>query len=501
MLWLILSVNNITNIIERQGFDYPEIISVQRWRGELYHVIGTGRKSKSPQGPASQSTHKTNPKMRRRSSKRKAAAVDNDDDQGDNPVDNRAVAGRGDIDAAHDRKEGHELENVLVVDLTEDTHQSCAMSSSADVGSNKVSHSGSSSALNEDMVVRADFVSSSSSASSQSAAPVAPTLTLLTATGTFGGYTFRSGGDTYNLMTGAWGDLPLMEYGRTFSTGCVLTSSLNGDGARSKPTFVVVGGTRVNPRGRGELYLKSCVGMSPGENTWRNLRPMPGDQRCAHSAVAVKESEDGVITVRTDDDCNTMYVFGGITPKRSGNSDVFKYNINANKWEIMPSLLNARHGAGATCVDNKVFALGGDRDSSIEYFDSITNTWTLLDSVSPLERYYFACAAASRRKSIFCIGGYINSGITNTGQYLNVETRQWHQMSNMPIALTAMPAVYCADNDLIYVAGGRTSSPNPSSVALSNAMYVYDIRSDTWNHLVNLPVAAIENVVMSIARW
>jgi N-acetylneuraminic acid mutarotase len=84
---------------------------------------------------------------------------------------------------------------------------------------------------------------------------------------------------------------------------------------------------------------------------------------------------------------------------------------------------------------------------------------------------------------------------------LNFEKQHWHQNIKMTIAQTAMPAVYCADNDLIYVAGGRTSSPNPSSVALSNAMYVYDIRSDTWNHLVNLPVAAIENVVMSITRW
>ena len=81
-----------------------------------------------------------------------------------------------------------------------------------------------------------------------------------------------------------------------------------------------------------------------------------------------------------------IYAIGGISNKSTFTKKCERYNIQANRWELVADL---NHNAVASCCacfnDKFIFKFGGilspeELNRYIERYDPRTNAWTLVDA-------------------------------------------------------------------------------------------------------------------------
>jgi N-acetylneuraminic acid mutarotase len=150
----------------------------------------------------------------------------------------------------------------------------------------------------------------------------------------------------------------------------------------------------------------------------------------------------------------------------------------------------ARHNLGATVVDGKIYAIGGDArygawpySGSIvganEEYDPTNDTWSMKSSM-PTARSLFVIAVHADK--IYCFGG-----IDATDRHLNVvevynpTTDTWENKTAMPTTRWGLQANVV--NDKIYLIGGYT----PTTEFPTNLTEVYDIVTDSWTTGTPIP--------------
>ena len=88
------------------------------------------------------------------------------------------------------------------------------------------------------------------------------------------------------------------------------------------------------------------------EDRWRRASPMPLPQAGTASVV-----HNG-----------SLLVFGGeiFSPEPAVFPNVWRYQLETDRWEAMPDMLTPRHGLGAGLIGNQAFVVGGARRPSGE---------------------------------------------------------------------------------------------------------------------------------------
>ena len=144
------------------------------------------------------------------------------------------------------------------------------------------------------------------------------------------------------------------------------------------------------------------------------------------------------------------------------------------------SMPTAREGLGVVAVGKKIYAIGGQFNTTyynkVEIYDTETDTWTTGANMT-YGVSYFSCVAIGT--NIYCFGGY-NGSYRNYVQVYSTTTNTWSAKTAMPQSLMATAAVVYNGN--ILVTGGYNGT-------FRNYVYQYNVSANTWTQRGSLLAA------------
>lgn len=177
---------------------------------------------------------------------------------------------------------------------------------------------------------------------------------------------------------------------------------------------------------------------------------------------------------------DNIYVSNGYQ-ENSGNANyIEKYNITDNKWSILHSTLLTKKFANSETYDNKIYIFNGWGNSHLEIVDLVTNTIT---KGATNRSYTGNAGSAIYNGKIYVFGGSgLNGAATtvfsNKFQYYDIASNTWNPLPNMPTARETRGKIV---NDKLYVIGGFNGTP-------SRLINVYDLKTNLWVNQYTMPV-------------
>lgn len=176
---------------------------------------------------------------------------------------------------------------------------------------------------------------------------------------------------------------------------------------------------------------------------------------------------------------NNIYVSNGYTANGDTNY-IEKYNITNNSWSVLNSTLVPKRFASSETYNNKIYILNGWGNSNVEILDLAANTVTN-GATNPF--YAGNLGSAIYNGKIYVFGGSGLNGastftFSNKFQYYNIASNTWNSLPDMPTAKETKGKI--VDNKL-YVIGGYNGTS-------SNLIDVYNLNTNLWTHQYTMPV-------------
>jgi len=172
----------------------------------------------------------------------------------------------------------------------------------------------------------------------------------------------------------------------------------------------------------GWSYLSSVERYDPSTRQWSHVAPMTSQRSTAGVAVINDK----------------LYAVGG----RDGSSclrSVECYNPHTNKWSPVSNMCKRRGGVGVGVVNGFLYAVGGhdspavtnpnqSRFSCMERYDSATDTWTMVTSLSVGRDAIGVCVLGER---LFAVGGYDGSGYLSLVESYDSGENVWRKVASL----------------------------------------------------------------------
>ncbi|HMG09216.1 MAG TPA: kelch repeat-containing protein [Mucilaginibacter sp.] len=188
-------------------------------------------------------------------------------------------------------------------------------------------------------------------------------------------------------------------------------------------------------------------------------------------------------------DGNYIYAIAGYKGFGGYSSDVLKYDPQANKWSVLAGLGGNKIQTSAAYVPatGKIYIMGGiggqGRASHIfqgvQTVDVKTGQVENLHILNPMATTYGS--AVEWNNKIYVFGGSRESDRTINSMYeFDPLTKKFTQLADMPESLQAAGAVV---NGVIYTIGGYDAFTKHQSYSIN----AYDIKTNTWKKMGNLP--------------
>ena len=125
------------------------------------------------------------------------------------------------------------------------------------------------------------------------------------------------------------------------------------------------------------------------------------------------------------------------------SASVERYNINTNEWNIVANMSEGKGNIFAETINNKIYVMGGLKNNSLnisnknEEYNIVTNVW---EDKTPMSEERFGGMSEKIGNNIYVIGGITsgeNSGnslkVSTLMEVYNVDTDTWGELENMPI--------------------------------------------------------------------
>jgi N-acetylneuraminic acid mutarotase len=246
-----------------------------------------------------------------------------------------------------------------------------------------------------------------------------------------------------------------------------VTAKLDQNGSGGNTTIVnppVVGSTLAVPHGSSAptgYSMYHQVGQ-PKELVWEEKAPV-SVPRFAFDGVEVLNGK--------------IYFVGG-KDGSSAKNIAERYDSTTNTWETLNSMSVARHGVACAVLNGKLHAIGGVGLSSVEVFDPLNGNWS---AGVALPSVVYSGAAITVNDKIYLIGGY-NASQQRTNQVLcfDPSTSQWSTKANMPTTRDGVKLAWLENR--IWAIGGSDGSN-------TNKVETYDLVTDTWQAEASLTTA------------
>lgn len=185
----------------------------------------------------------------------------------------------------------------------------------------------------------------------------------------------------------------------------------------------------------------------------------------------------GAITSVIVDD--NIYVSNGYQETGGNANYIEKYNITDNKWNVLNTTLIPKRYANSETYNNKIYIFNGWGNSHLEIVDLETYKVTK----GAVNRSYTGHAgSAIHNGKIYVFGGSGLNGAATTSfsnkfQYYDIASDTWHPLPNMPTARETKGKIV---NDKLYVIGGFNGTP-------SRLINVYDLNTNLWTDQYTMP--------------
>ena len=179
-------------------------------------------------------------------------------------------------------------------------------------------------------------------------------------------------------------------------------------------------------------------------------------------APMMNHARDGFASVS---DGVHIYVFGGsILP----SAEVF--DTKSKSWNLLPQMHHPRSCASCSLIGSEVFVVGGldmcnRAISSIEVFNVVTHSWSVLETKSKANRV--GCATLSVGRCLYIFGGHTNVEVYDT------LTKLWSSFPDCIDEIYSLPSVTLIGKH-IYVVGGVTQDSIVESVR------IYSLHTNQW---------------------
>ena len=176
---------------------------------------------------------------------------------------------------------------------------------------------------------------------------------------------------------------------------------------------------------------------------------------------------------------DNIYVSNGYQEKASDAKYVEKYSITDNRWSVVNSTLLPKRFANSETYNNKIYIFNGWGNSHLEIIDLATNTVT---KGAVNHSYTGNSGSAIYNGKIYVFGGSGLNGaakttFSNKFQYYDIASNTWNPLPNMPTAREAKGKIV---NDKLYVIGGFNGTP-------SRLINVYDLKTNLWTDQYTMP--------------
>ena len=203
------------------------------------------------------------------------------------------------------------------------------------------------------------------------------------------------------------------------------------------------------------------------KEVWMEIAPMKM-ARCHFAAAALGEK---------------IYVMGGYNKKDGKLRSTEVYDTLTNQWSSLPNMKNVRDGCAAAVVNDKIYVVGGFLQvkhlSSCEVLDpnnTKTKKWSKVKQ--DMKQGRSGCAAVGIGDKLYVIGGKDHGNRLASMEVYDTITQTWSTLPSMSRKRSECAAVACKDQ--IYVFGGKGSWHTYDSCE------VYDIPTQQWKELDNV---------------
>ncbi len=198
----------------------------------------------------------------------------------------------------------------------------------------------------------------------------------------------------------------------------------------------------------------------------------------------------GAISSTTDG--SNIYVCGGYTNGLGSTSQVEKYNISSNSWTLFSNTSLPIRFSSAEVVGNKLYIWNGlSNNSAVNFNNKIETiyipTGTIISSIdNPLPVY--AGGSSVWQGNIYSFGGTSNltvsptfatSGDCNKLYMFDTTLQIWIELANMPQSKETKGEIV---DGKLYTIGGFSAN------VVSTSIDRYDIQTNTWTHMMDMPV-------------
>lgn len=233
------------------------------------------------------------------------------------------------------------------------------------------------------------------------------------------------------------------------------------------------------------LVIASMNFTLAAQDTWLQKADLPGGVRSASTMFSID---------------NTGYVFGG-TYQGAAFNDLWAFDPTSNTWSEKASCpCEARwfavsfviNGKGYICTGRSAITGGGLND--LWEYDPATDSWTEKAAL-PAPLRYSAFASSVNGK------GYVGAGTGGTVYFddlwqFDPIANSWSQKANYPDGPHFVFGGAFSIDDIIYVAGGRSSGG--SAAISSDKLWAYDTDLDAWTQKASMPGQRLNAAAFSL---
>ena len=191
----------------------------------------------------------------------------------------------------------------------------------------------------------------------------------------------------------------------------------------------------------------------------------------------------------------SVNIYGDVSGGEVGNrvtsshstKNIYRYNVETDKWSIMPNKLKAKRYSSAEYLDGELYVFNGcdfiffnDRmnrvvNKNFEVFDLYTGKVSYL-SKNPYPAYYSGSAVWNDK--IYVFGGSHREGSTSNKLLVyNTYRDEWLRLADMPESKATRGEIV---DGILYVFGGYNGK-------VLRKIHAYDIANDYWEYVGNMP--------------
>jgi len=224
-------------------------------------------------------------------------------------------------------------------------------------------------------------------------------------------------------------------------------------------------------RGPLALILLTCLAAARAEPGWSTAHPLPEPLQELSAAVL-----DGKI-----------YIAGGLDQSAKATTHAYRYDPTADTWERIADLPAARHHMPLAVAHDTLYAVGGlagspfQGQSTLWAYNRELNRWF---ARAPLPMARGASAVAEVDGQLIVVGGirYVaDGGLVRATAIYDPATNAWRRGAPIPTPRDHLTAQ--AVGGIVYAIGGRPLDPDRNYDIVEE----YDVKTDRWGPEASMP--------------